>query len=133
MSVRNFKLVDTDDIIKILKLNNQFDFPEVDGPDAMKRVYECISTIFLVYESSSNVIGFIRGSYDGSRAMIHQLSIQPEFQKRGIGSELIKEIVKKFNERGADTISATITEQSYDFWKKNGFDKLGVFLVGNFK
>ena len=64
--------------------------------------------------------------------MIHQLSIKPEYQKKGIGLELVSEIVNIFKRRGVNTVSATITEQSYEFWKKIGFNKLEVFLVGNF-
>jgi len=132
MTIRNFRLEDIDELVEILKNNNQYNFPEVDGPDAMKRVKNCNSAIFLVYERNSNVVGFIRGSYDGSRAMIHQLSILSEYQKNGIGKELVKKIINRFKRIGANTVSATITEQSYEFWKKIGFNKLEVFLVGNF-
>lgn len=133
MRIREFKLGDIDSLINILIKNNQYSFPEVDGPEAMKRVMNCDSAIFLVCEVEGSVIGFIRGSFDGSRAMIHQLSIKPKYQKKGMGLELVNEIVNIFKKRGANTVSANITEQSYEFWKKIGFNKLDVFLVGNFK
>ena len=129
--IRDFKLRDTNAIVEILKLNNQYGFPEVDGPEAMRRVKACSAAIFLVYEMDSKVVGSIRGNYDGSRAIIHELSVHPAYQRRGIGTTLVKEIVKRFHKRGAPTVSATVTEESLGFWQKAGFRKTEVFLVGN--
>lgn len=131
MPIRDFESDDIDEITEILKLNNQFAFPEVDGPDAMKRVKDCSAAIFLVYEANGKIVGCVRGTYDGSRAIIHQLSVHPAHQKRGIGTALVKEIVKRFKERGAPTVSATVTEDSLGFWQKAGFRKTRAFLVGN--
>jgi len=131
MLIRDFKVNDINDMVEILKLNNQYEIPEVDGPEAMKRVKECSATIFLVAEANENVVGFIRGVYDGSRALIHLLSIHPKYQKRGIGTNLVKKIIERFKKRGAPTASATVTEKSLEFWKKVGFRKTKAFVVGN--
>jgi len=129
--IRDFKLEDIDAIVEILKLNDQYGLPEVDGPEAMRRVKACRAAIFLVYEMDGKVVGSIRGNYDGSRAIIHELSVHPTHQRQGIGTALVKEIVERFKERGAPTVSATVTEESLGFWQKVGFRKTEVFLVGN--
>jgi len=129
--IRDFEFDDIDEVVEILKLNNQYGFPEVDGPDAMKRVKACSAAVFLVCEVDDKVVGVVRGNYDGSRAIIHQLSVHPKYKRRGIGTVLVKEIVKKFQERGAPTVSATVTDESLEFWQKIGFKKTKAFLVGN--
>jgi len=129
--IRGFKLDDVGQIVEILKLNNQYGFPEVDGPDAMSRVKACDAAVFLVFEMDGKVVGVIRGNYDGSRAMIHQISVHPAYQRRGIGRALVEEIVKKFKEMGAPTVSACVTDRSFPFFGKVGFRKIDVFLVGN--
>jgi GNAT superfamily N-acetyltransferase len=131
LSIRDFELSDIDAIVEILKLNGQYGFPEVDGPQAMKRVKACPAAVFLVYELDEKVVGFTRGTYDGSRAMIHQLSVHPSHQRHGIGKALVKEIIERFQNTGAPTVSATITEESLPFWEKIGFKRKLVFLVGN--
>ena len=131
MLIRDFQLTDRDEIVEILKLNNQYSFPEVDGPEAMKRVKACSAAVFLVCEIDGRVVGVVRGNYDGSRAIVHQLSVHPTYQRQGIGTALVKEIVKRFQRRGAPTVSATVTEESLPFWQKVGFRKTKVFLVGN--
>lgn len=36
--IRDFEVADVEEIVEILKLNDQYGFPEVDGSEAMKRV-----------------------------------------------------------------------------------------------
>jgi hypothetical protein len=71
MLIRDFEIGDIDEIVEILKLNNQYGHPEVDGPEAMKKVKACRAVVFLVGEIEGKVVGVIRGNYDGSRAIIH--------------------------------------------------------------
>ena len=131
MLIRDYQLTDRDEIVEILKLNNQYGFPEVDGPEAMKRVKACSAAVFLVCEIDGRVVGVVRGNYDGSRAIVHQLSVHPAYQRQYIGTALVKEIVDRFQRMGAPTVSATVTEESLPFWQKVGFRKTKVFLVGN--
>jgi N-acetylglutamate synthase-like GNAT family acetyltransferase len=129
--IRDFQLPDAGEVVKILKLNEQYGFPDVDGAEAMKRVKTCGTAVFLVCETDGKVVGVVRGNYDGSRAIIHQLSVHLAYQKRGVGTALVKEIVKRFEHMGTPTVSATITEESLSFWQKVGFWKTKAFLVGN--
>jgi len=131
MEVRDFRPGDVDVLVDILRLNNQYGRPDVDGPEAMKRVGGCKAAVFFVGEIDGRVVGLVRGVYDGSRALIHQLSVHPDYKGRGIGTTLVREIVGSFNERGAPTVSATITDESLGFWQKVGFRKTKAFLAGN--
>jgi len=69
--IKDFKLTDIDSIVGILKLSNQFGFPAVDGPEAMRRVKACDDAVFLVCETDGRVVGLMRRNYGGSRAVIH--------------------------------------------------------------
>jgi ribosomal protein S18 acetylase RimI-like enzyme len=131
MLIRDFEVSDIDEVVEILKLNSQYGHPEVDGPEAMKRVKACEAAVFLVSEVNGKVVGLVRGVYDGSRAIIHLLSVHPTYQGQGVGTALVREIAKRFEERGAPTVSATVTDESLGFWQKIGFRKTKAFLVGN--
>ncbi|MGQ9627586.1 MAG: GNAT family N-acetyltransferase [Anaerolineae bacterium] len=120
MLIRNFAPKDIDQLIEILKANQQFGHPEVDGPEAMLRVSECPAAYFLVAEEDERAVGFIRGFYDGSRAIIYILSVHPDYQRRGIGTALVHEIVRRFKERGARSVAA-IVPGDLEFWKKRSF------------
>jgi len=127
--IRRFLKSDADTLVKILKLNRQYAYPMVEGPDSMLRVSGCSSALFLVAEEEGSPIGFIKAVYDGSRAMINLLSVHPEFQGKGVGSKLLDTAISRLRRRGAPSISVTATENSEGFWKKRAFERLPVFLM----
>ena len=116
-----------DSLVEILQLNHQYDDPEVEGPDAMKRVAHCDAAIFLVAEKEQQLCGLIKAVYDGSRAIIHL--IHPQHQHAGIGSALVEAVKQALRQRGTPSLSVTVTEKSAGFWEQQGFQRLPVFLM----
>ena len=49
----------------------------------------CSATVFLCAEIDNKVAGCIRATYDGARAIIHLLSVDPQFQNQNIGRTLL--------------------------------------------
>lgn len=120
MTIRDFRPEDIEALVDILKANQQYGHPEIDGPEAMRRVHECQAAEFLVAEVQGRVVGMIRGTYDGSRAIIYLASVHPTFQQQGIGRSLVQEIARKFTERGAGSISVIVPGDA-GFWKRMHF------------
>jgi ribosomal protein S18 acetylase RimI-like enzyme len=120
MEIREFRPGDVDALVDILKANQQYGHPEIDGPEAMLRVEECVAAEFLVAETGEQVVGMIRGTYDGSRAVIYLASVHPDHQRQGIGRSLVIEIARRFMERGARSISVIVPGDA-GFWRKMKF------------
>ncbi len=117
-------------IEKILLSNKMLKCPDIDGKKAMQRVYERMGKYFLVAEEgSNNVVGMIRGCYDGSRALIHQMAVDPKYQKKGIGKKLLGSIALRFMRDGAPSVSVTATKHSKEYYKKMGFEDYEVTLL----
>ncbi len=128
LQIREFTESDTEYLVEILRQNNQYAYPIIEGPKAMERVSACEAAVFLVAETEKPC-GFIRAVYDGSRALIHLLSVHPDYQRCGIGTALVTAVCEELSRRGAPTVSATVTEQSVGFWEKKGFKRMPIFLV----
>jgi ribosomal protein S18 acetylase RimI-like enzyme len=120
MDIRSFQPEDIEPLIEILKANQQYGHPEIDGPEAMLRVHECQAAEFLVAEDAGQVLGMVRGTYDGSRAVIYLASVHPDRQRHGIGRALVQEIAARFKQRGAGSI-AVIVPGDLGFWRKLNF------------
>ncbi len=120
MKIRDFQPEDTQALVDILKANQQYGHPDIDGPEAMMRVHQCIAAEFLVAEQEGKVVGMIRGTFDGSRAVIYLASVDPGHQRQGIGRGLVLEISRRFRDRGAARIDVIIPGD-VDFWKKLHF------------
>ncbi|UCE36453.1 MAG: GNAT family N-acetyltransferase [Thermoplasmata archaeon] len=135
-TIRKFHGDDAPAIIEILKLNGQYSHPIVDGPEAMSKVSKNPSVVFLVSEIDGIIIGSVRGIYDGSRALIHQITVHPNWQGKGIGTKLIKNIASEFRDRGAPTISVTAGKSekwdSIEFFEKLGFEDMPIKLMIHF-
>lgn len=120
IQIRDFGSDDIDALVDILKANQQYGHPEIDGPEAMLRVRDCRAAEFLVAQTGNKVVGLIRGTYDGSRAVIYLASVHPAHQRQGIGRALVLELARRFQERGAGSIAVIVPGEAA-FWKKMGF------------
>lgn len=130
IEIRDFRPEDGPKLVSILKLNDQFAHPDIEGTEAMGKVARCEATVFLVAETAEGkVAGCIKAVYDGSRALVHLLSIHPEHQRQGIGTALVHTATDELAARGAPTVSVTITDESAAFWTKLGFGRVPVFLM----
>lgn len=127
--IRPFQDTDADRLVEILTANGQYGFPEVEGPEAMKRVAACEAAIFLVAECEGRICGCIKAVYDGSRALIHLLSVDPDYRRQGIGQALVDETWEALKKRGAPTVAVTVTESSAAYWERLGFERLPAFLM----
>jgi ribosomal protein S18 acetylase RimI-like enzyme len=121
MLIRDFRRDDCDVLVEILKANLQYGDPSTEGPEAMLRVQQCKAAVFLVAEDQGKPIGFSRGVYDGSKALIHIVSVRPDLQRRGVGTALVRETARRFKERGASNLAVTVPGDNLEFWKKLSF------------
>ena len=83
--------------------------------------------LFLVAEEDDKVVGVVFASYDGRQAIIHRLAVLPEYQKRGIGSELMTELMGRLEQMGEIRITVHAGEEYViKSFKKFGFEKSDV-------
>ncbi len=124
--IRPFAPDDVPYLVDILRRNGQYDHPDVEGPEAMLRFARHQGAVFLV--AGRPPVGVVRGIYDGSRAVIHLLSVHPAHQGKGLGRSLAEACAARLQAMGAPGVSATAAPASQGFWEKLGFAPLDVRL-----
>lgn len=124
--IRPFEPEDVAFLADILRRNGQYGHPDVEGPEAMLRFAGHQGAVFLV--AGRPPVGLVRGIYDGSRAVIHLLSVHPAHQGKGLGRALAEKCAERLQAMGAPGVSATATPASLGFWGKLGFVPLDVQL-----
>lgn len=129
LQIRPFVDADADRLVAVLIGNGQFGHPAVEDQAAMRRVSTCAAAVFLVAEVDGAPHGLVRAVYDGSRALIHLLSVDPAVQCQGIGRALVDAVQTELRRRGAASVSVTATAASAGFWQKLGFEALPVSLM----
>ena len=131
MIIRDFSPTDCDVLVEILRANLQYGDPASEGPEAMLRVQACKAAEFLVSEEDNHPVGMIKGVYDGSRALIHIVSVHPDYHRRGIGTALVREIAKRFKKRGATCLAVTVPGNRLDFWNQLSFKLATRIMLAN--
>ena len=127
--MRRFREADITPLLRILTANGQYDFPEVEGPEVMRRLGQCTAAIFLCAEIDNKVAVCIRATYDGARAIIHLLSVDPQLQKQNIGRTLVRAVCAELKHRGAPTVAVTTTEDSQSYWEDLDFELLPLLMM----
>ena len=56
----------------------------------MYRIHEIAGRYFFIAEVEGIIVGMIRGCYDGSRVLIHQMAVDKNYQRNGIGKRIIQ-------------------------------------------
>lgn len=74
---------------------------------------------WVVYNNSK--VGYILIKRTSNPIYIRQFYIIPEFQRKGLGSETIRQIKKQYNVSILDVEVMIWNEVGFNFWKKIGF------------
>ncbi|MBD3371346.1 MAG: GNAT family N-acetyltransferase [Candidatus Coatesbacteria bacterium] len=127
--IRPFQDADAAAVAAILKANDQYAFPAVEGPAAMARVAACPAAVDRVAVFDGRVAGYVKAVYDGSRALLHLLSVHPDYQGRGLGRALVEEVEGELRRRGAPSLSVLVTQGSVGWWERRGFSPTPAFLL----
>jgi len=81
--------------------------------------------LFLVAESGGRIVGVTMGGWDGRRAYIYHLAVEPERRRRGVASRLIDELEARFRAKGALKAKLQIVEgndASIAFFSARGYE-----------
>jgi len=93
--------------------------------DTLDDVGRMISTAtVLVAEADGKVAGSIFGVFDGWRANIYRLAVDPGYRRRGIARALVAEVEKRLVQQGAKRFSAIVEADhpwAIGFWEAVGY------------
>ena len=88
----------------------------------LKTAYD--SELLLVAVDGSRVVGTVMGGYDGHRGWIYSLAVDENERHRGIGTEMIEEVVRRLMARGCLKVNLQVmpdNEGVVRFYQELGF------------
>jgi spermidine synthase len=97
------------------------------GPGAAAHLLRLVagSHCFLVAESGSRIIGMGRVISDGiSDAYIQDVTVQPEFRGRGIGSRIVSRLLARLHGDGIGWVGLIAERNSHGFYRRLGFSEM---------
>lgn len=103
-----------------------------DAPEEIQKKIERDPDLFLIAETSSEIIGTVVGAYDGRRGAIYHLAVHKEFRGQGIGAMLLAEVEKRLQAKGCLKCLLHVLDdntEAIQFYKNRGWRHVKEDLV----
>lgn len=79
----------------------------------------------LIYLKGKEMVGTGRLTIEKKRGIISQMAIKQEYQKKGIGSEILLKLLDECSNRELEKITLSARKTAIDFYEKFGFEAFG--------
>ena len=123
--IRKFEPPDFQWVIDIeRKVFNEHD------PYLYMQFYETYPETFIVAQINGIIVGYVAG-FMASEGVgrIFSLAVHPSYQRRSVGSHLLKEIINRFREMGVQEIILEVRSNNIKakrFYERYGFSQFGI-------
>jgi hypothetical protein len=124
VNIRKFRQSDRDSVISFWKDVFNSQHPHNDPEIAIDMKIRHSKDLLFVAEENNRVVGTVMAGFDGHRGWIYSLAVKPDFRKKGIGTQLMKEAINKLKSLGCLKVNLQIEEDNsdvVDFYERFGF------------
>ena len=89
--------------------------------------------LFLVACIGARIVGTVIGGWDGRRGWVYRMAVHPEYQRRGIGTALMRELETRFRDKRALAVNLIYSRENVAavaFYRSLGYhgrDTEGIF------
>lgn len=98
------------------------------GDERIAELEDSDDGVVIVAEREDEPVGVVTGSVSGGDGELEWLFVAPEGRGRGVGTELFEAGRDALEERGADTVRASVlseNEEGEQFFEQFGYEQLG--------
>ncbi len=121
MKLREIILSDYQNLIPFWKEN--YFVTDMDNAERFKLFLEKNPHLSILIEDNGQIKGTALGSFDGRRGYIQKVVTSKESREKGIGKQLVEELVKRLRQLGALYIPIAVEDKNIIFYQKCGFKK----------
>lgn len=109
------------DLDKIMKIENEcFEHPY---PEYVFKDY-LGNDLFLVAENKDEIVGYIITDVRKNEGVVISIAVEPDFQRKGIGKELISKTIEKLSTEYIVLTVRVNNEKAKKFYKELDFERL---------
>jgi ribosomal protein S18 acetylase RimI-like enzyme len=96
MEFEKFSIKDYDRVLEIWK-ETELSVVSSDSKKQVERMIKRNPRLCFVGRVNNKIIGVVMGGFDGRRGYVHHLAVDPDYQNRGFGRLIMKELMERFS------------------------------------
>lgn len=124
MRLRSFQLADAHDVAQIWQMTASHE-QEKETLKVLARQLGFDRDLVIVAEApDKKVVGAIVGTMDGHTGFFYCLAVHPDYQKRKVGTMMVRELEQRFLQKGVKRIWITVddgTKKLFPFYQYLGY------------
>ena len=124
MKIEKFSMKYYDDVIQLWRKAGI----SVGSSDSKKEIELMLNRnpyLFLIGTVKDRVVAVVMGAFDGRRGYVHHLAVDPAYQKKGNGKEIMNTLSEIFRQKGIHKIHLFIESrkiEDVDFYRNLGWE-----------
>ncbi len=132
MKIRPFQIADEEQVIALWRrcdLVRPWNDPHKD----IQRKLRVRPELFLVGLLDGKIVATVMAGYEGHRGWLNYLAVAPEYQRRGLGREIVGEAERLLRAAGCPKINLqvrTANEAAIEFYRRLGYSVDKVVSMG---
>lgn len=124
MKIEKFTMESYEDIVELWRKSG-ISVGSTDTRDEIERMLQRNPNLFLIGKVDNKVIGVVMGGFDGRRGYVHHLAIDPDYQRRGFGTMIMDDLIKRFRKIGVHKVHLFIekyNKELVEFYMNLGWE-----------
>jgi ribosomal protein S18 acetylase RimI-like enzyme len=124
MKIEEYTMDDYQNIVNLWKKAG-INVGSSDTKEELQKMLDRNPNLCLIGKLNKKVIAVVLGGYDGRRGYVHHLAVDPDYQHKGYGRELMDELISRFKIMLVHKIHLFIESYNLpvvEFYKKLGWE-----------
>jgi len=124
MKIEKFTMESYENIVDLWR-KSSISVGSTDTRDEIERMLQRNPNLFLIGKVDNKVIGVVMGGFDGRRGYVHHLAIDPDYQRRGFGTMIMDDLIKRFRKIGVHKVHLFIekyNKELVEFYMNLGWE-----------
>jgi ribosomal protein S18 acetylase RimI-like enzyme len=112
LNIRHAKLSDVDALVEFWSRAGENDSRPVDRPEAVEQLIERDAEALIIAELDGALVATIIAGWDGWRANLYRLAVDPELRGRGLGRRMLSVAEDRLRDLGAERFCAMVLDDN---------------------
>ena len=125
LTVDEFALAEFDQVHDLWQRSGLWMRPSDDREHVLLKLQRDPDLFLVAHEPAGRAIGVVLGGWDGRRAYVYHLAVDPDWRRRGVGDALMDELERRLVARGALKCKCQVVvgnEASAAFFRRRGYE-----------